>query len=197
MKVLEQNQELTKQIIELSKQSSVTNNTNNTINNNNNNFSINVFLNETCKDALNITDFVDSLVLSINDLEETGRLGYANGISKIFINGLKNLDIDKRPLHCSDIKRNTLYIKDDNQWIKETNETPLLTKAIKNVSNKNIQTIFECQKLNPHYNDSDSKQNDKYNKIICEAMSGSCKEEQLKNYEKIVNKIAKEVVIEK
>ena len=194
MKVLEQNQELTKQIIELSKQTSVTNNT---INNNNNNFSINVFLNETCKDALNITDFVDSLVLSINDLEETGRLGYANGISKIFINGLKNLDIDKRPLHCSDIKRNTLYIKDDNQWIKETNETPLLTKAIKNVSNKNIQTIFEWQKLNPHYNDSDSKQNDKYNKIICEAMSGSCKEEQLKNYEKIVNKIAKEVVIEK
>ena len=195
MKVLEQNQELTKQIIELSKQTSVTNNTIN--NNNNNNFSINVFLNETCKDALNITDFVDSLVLSINDLEETGRLGYANGISKIFINGLKNLDIDKRPLHCSDIKRNTLYIKDDNQWIKETNETPLLTKAIKNVSNKNIQTIFEWQKLNPHYNDSDSKQNDKYNKIICEAMSGSCKEEQLKNYEKIVNKIAKEVVIEK
>ena len=199
MKVLEQNQKLTKQIIELSKQSSVTNNAvSNTINNNNNNnFSINVFLNETCKDALNISDFIETLVLSINDLEETGRVGYANGISKIFINGLKNLDFDKRPLHCSDIKRNTLYIKDDNQWIKETNDTPVLTKAIKKVSNKNIQTIFEWQKLNPHYNDSESKQNDKYNKIICEAMSGSCKETQSNNYNKIISNIAKEVVIEK
>jgi len=163
----------------------------------NNNFNLNVFLNEKCKDALNITDFVDSLVLGINDLEETARLGYVNGISKIFINGLKKLDIYKRPLHCSDIKRNTLYIKDDNQWAKENNDKPTLTKAIKKVSTKNIQNIFEWQKLNPYYTDSHSKQNDKYNKIICETMSGSSKEEQLNNYDKIIKNVIKEVVIDK
>jgi len=163
----------------------------------NNNFNLNVFLNEKCKDAINITDFVDSLVLGINDLEETARLGYVNGISKIFINGLKKLDIYKRPLHCSDIKRNTLYIKDDNQWAKENNDKPTLTKAIKKVSTKNIQNIFEWQKLNPYYTDSHSKQNDKYNKIICETMSGSSKEEQLNNYDKIIKNVIKEVVIDK
>jgi hypothetical protein len=199
MKLLSQNQELTQQIMELSKQQIVTNASANTINNNinniNNNFSINVFLHEKCKDALNIKDFVDTLVLGVSDLEETARLGYANGISKIFINGLKKLDVYKRPLHCSDLKRSTLYIKDDNQWVKD--EKTMLTKAIKNVSSKNHKNIFEWQKMNPEYNDSNSKQNDKYNKIICETMSGSSNEEQANNYEKIMKNIIKEVTIEK
>jgi len=193
MKLLSQNQDLTQQIMELSKQQIVTNA--NTINNINNNFSINVFLHEKCKDALNIKDFVDTLVLGVSDLEETARLGYANGISKIFINGLKKLDVYKRPLHCSDLKRSTLYIKDDNQWVKD--EKSMLTKAIKNVSSKNHKNIFEWKKMNPEYNDSNSKQNDKYNKIICETMSGSTNEEQMNNYDKIMKNIIKEVTIEK
>jgi hypothetical protein len=200
MKLIDQNQELSKQLVELSKNSKpcTTNNVNNNCNNNNNNsFNLNFYLNDTCKDAININEFVDSLVLSVNDLEETARIGYANGISKIFINGLQKLDVSKRPLHCSDLKRNTLYVKNENQWIKETDEKPILTKAIKQVANKNIKNIFEWQKSNPEYNDPDSKQNDKYNKIICESMSGSTKEEQLKNYEKIVGNVVKEVVIEK
>jgi hypothetical protein len=197
MKLIDQNQELSKQLVELSKISKP-NTTNNTTNNvNNNSFNLNFYLNDTCKDAININEFVDSLVLSVNDLEETARIGYANGISKIFINGLQKLDVSKRPLHCSDLKRNTLYVKNENQWIKETDEKPILTKAIKQVANKNIKNIFEWQKFNPEYNDPDSKQNDKYNKIICESMSGSTKEEQIKNYEKIVSNVVKEVVIDK
>jgi hypothetical protein len=198
MKLIDQNQELSKQLVELSKISkpNTTNNINNNVNTNNS-FNLNFYLNDTCKDAININEFVDSLVLSVNDLEETARIGYANGISKIFINGLQKLDVSKRPLHCSDLKRNTLYVKNENKWIKETDEKPILTKAIKQVANKNIKNIFEWQKTNPEYNDPDSKQNDKYNKIICESMSGSTKEEQLKNYEKIVSNVVKEVVIEK
>lgn len=198
MKLIDQNQELSKQLVELSKNSkpNTTNNINNNVNTNNS-FNLNFYLNDTCKDAININEFVDSLVLSVNDLEETARIGYANGISKIFINGLQKLDVSKRPLHCSDLKRNTLYVKNENKWIKETDEKPILTKAIKQVANKNIKNIFEWQKTNPEYNDPDSKQNDKYNKIICESMSGSTKEEQLKNYEKIVSNVVKEVVIEK
>jgi len=191
--LVEQNNKLM-ELLQSGKANTTTNNVSNT--NNTNNFNLNVFLNDTCKDAININEFVDSLVLSVNDLEETARIGYANGISKIFINGLQNLDACKRPLHCSDIKRNTLYIKNENQWIKETEEKPILTKAIKQVAHKNIQNIFEWQKHNPDYNDPDSKQNDKYNQIICETMSGS-KEEQMKNCEKIVKNISKEVVIEK
>jgi hypothetical protein len=198
MKLIDQNQEQGKQIVELSKNSQ-TNIINNNVNNTNNNtsFNLNVYLNDTCKDALNINEFVDSLVLSVKDLEETVRVGYANGISKIFINGLQKLDVCKRPLHCSDVKRNTLYVKNANEWIKETEDKPLLTKAIKQVAKKNIQNIFEWQKRNPEYRDPESKQNDRYNKLICETMSGSSTEEQLKNYEKIVSNVVKEVVIDK
>ena len=199
MKLIEQNQEQGKQIVELSKNNQTNNITNNNVNNTNNNtsFNLNVYLNDTCKDALNINEFVDSLVLSVKDLEETVRVGYANGISKIFINGLQKLDVCKRPLHCSDVKRSTLYVKNANQWIKETEDKPILTKAIKQVANKNIQNIFEWQKRNPEYRDPESKQNDRYNKLICETMSGSSTEEQLKNYEKIVSNVVKEVVIDK
>jgi hypothetical protein len=195
MKLIEQNQEQGKQLVELSKNSQTNNITTN--NTNNNSFNLNVYLNDTCKDALNISEFVDSLVLSVKDLEETVRVGYANGISKIFINGLQKLDVCKRPLHCSDMKRSTLYVKNENQWIKETEDKPILTKAIKQVANKNIQNIFEWQKRNPEYRDPESKQNDRYNKLICETMSGSSTEEQLKNYEKIVSNVVKEVVIDK
>ena len=169
----------------------------NTINSHNKTFNLQVFLNETCKNAINLTDFVNQLQVSINDLEETGRLGFSEGISKIFINGLKQMDIPGRPLHCSDIKRETIYIKDNNKWLKETDEKPLLINAIKNVSSKNIRQISEWTKVNSEYNDSSSKQNDKYLKILCESMSGSTKEESDKNYEKIVKKIVKETVIDK
>jgi len=194
-KLFEQNNKLM-QIVENNKVVS-TNTSTNILNTVTNNFNLNVFLNEKCKDALNIMDFVESLVLKVTDLEETTRLGYANGVSKIFIDGLKKLDIYKRPLHCSDLKREVIYIKDSNQWIKENDSKSTLMNAIKCVAKKNVQNIFEWQKLNPEYSDLQSKQNDRYNKIICESMSGSSKEEQLSNYEKIIKNIVKEVVIDK
>jgi hypothetical protein len=195
MKVVEQNQELTKQIVELSKSSH--NSINNSTVNSHNKFNLNVFLNEQCKDAINISEFVSSLVLSISDLEETTRLGYSEGISKIFINGLKQLDFHNRPVHCSDLKREVLYIKDNDEWTKDTEEKNALTKAIKIVANKNIKQITVWQKANPEYLDPDSRQNDKYMKIILNAMSGSSKEESENNYEKIIKKIARETVIDK
>jgi len=170
---------------------------NNNINSNNTNkFNINFFLDEKCKDALTIKDFVDQLQIDNDDLEETGRLGFAKGISKIFINGLKDLDLYKRPLHCSDAKRETVYIKnDENEWIKDNDNKTILTKAIKDVANKNIRQISEWQKNNREYSDPDSKVNDKYMKIVFEAMSGSTVEESHKNYEKIVKNIVKDCVI--
>jgi hypothetical protein len=169
---------------------------NNTVNNNNK-FNINVFLNETCKDAINLSDFVNQIQVSISDLEETGKLGYAEGISKIFIKNLNDIDLPQRPIHCSDSKRDVLYIKDDNQWTKDNETKDKLTNAIKIVANKNIKQIPEWQKANPEYNNPESKQNDKYMKMICEVMSGSTKEEQQKNYNKIIKNISKEVVIDK
>jgi hypothetical protein len=195
--MLEQN----KHMLELAKNSGqyyIHNTTNNNNNNNNiNNFNLQFFLNETCKNAMNITDFVSQLQVGINDLEETGRLGFAEGISKIFINGLKQIKVSDRPIHCSDMKREILYIKDNNAWNKETDEKTLLTNAIKHVANKNIKQIFEWTKEHPEYNDPKSKENDKYLQIVCESMCGSTQEETNKNYNKIIKNIVKETVIEK
>ena len=171
-------------------------NVNNHINSHNK-FNINVFLNETFKDAINLTDFVNQINLSISDLEETGKLGYAEGISQVFIKNLNGIDYTQRPIHCSDSKREILYIKEDDQWIKESDSKDKLTNAIKIVANKNIKQIPEWQKANPKYNDPSSKQNDKYMKMLCEVMSGSSKEEQQKNYSKIIKNISKEVIIDK
>jgi hypothetical protein len=168
-----------------------------TTNNNTNTFNLNFFLNETCKNAMNIMDFVSQLHVGITDLEETGRLGFAEGISKIFINGLKDIDISDRPIHCSDSKRETLYIKNNDQWLKESEDKAVLTNAIKHVAHKNMKQISEWTKINPEYNDSESRQNDKYLKIVSEAMSGSSQEETNKNYTKIIKNIVKETVIDK
>jgi hypothetical protein len=189
--LLEQN----KQMLELAKQAghNTTNNTN-TNTNSHNKFNINLFLNEKCKDALNIQDFVSQLEVGISDLEETGRLGFADGISKIFINGLNQLEFYNRPIHCNDSKREVLYIKNDDKWTKEDSK-PILTNAIKQVAHKNMKKISEWQKLNKDYYDPDSKQNDKYLKIVSESMSGSSKEESEKNYDKIIKKLVKETII--
>jgi hypothetical protein len=190
--LIDQNKQMMGQFVELSK--NVGNNNNS---NNNNTFNLNMYLNETCKDALNIMDFVNQLKIGLKELEETGRLGFANGISKIFIDGLKQIDINNRPVHCSDSKRETLYIKSNNEWNKEDGERKILTSALKHVANKNIKQISEWTKVHPDYNDSDSKDNDRFLQIVSEAMSGSTVDETIKNYNKIIKNIVKETVIEK
>ena len=191
--LLKQNNELQKSIIEISKEKPPI------INNNCNNktFNLQVYLNETCKNAINLTDFVDSIKVQIKDLERVGEKGYAEGISDIFISNLQQLNTHSRPIHCSDSKRETLYIKDAEQWTKDDECKTVLTNAIKQVANKNIKQISEWQKLHPEYSDPESKQNDKYMKIVLNSMSGSTKEESTKNYEKIVKNVIKETIIEK
>jgi hypothetical protein len=191
--LIEQN----KQLLKLSTTQIGNNNDINSHNKVSNKFNINMFLNEKCKDALNITDFVNQLDVGIKDLEETGRLGFADGISKIFINGLNQLDIHNKPIHCNDLKREVLYIKDSDKWIKEDDTKPILTKAIKDVAHKNMKQIYEWQKIHPEYNNSESKQNDKYLQIVLESMSGSSEQESEKNYNKIIRNLAKGTIIPK
>ena len=176
---------------------------NNTINNNNNcgntnkTFNLQVFLNETCKDAINMSDFVDQLQVSISDLETTGKIGYAEGISKVFIKKLDEMNYTDRPIHCSDSKREILYIKENNIWSKDDEQKTNLTRAIKNVANKNIKQISEWQKQHPDFSNPNSKESDKYMKIVLNSMSGSTVEESDKNYEKIARNVIKKVVIAK
>jgi hypothetical protein len=172
-------------------------NNNNNTNSHNKTFNLQFFLNEECKDALNIAEFVSSIKVQLEDLETTGRLGYVEGVSRIINKNLNELDQTKRPIHCSDVKREVLYIKNDDQWVKENETKPLLTKAIKQIANENIKQISEWRKKYPDCTDSDSRKNDLYLNIVSNAMSGSTSEEQSSNYEKIITKVAKEVVIEK
>lgn len=199
LSVLQQNRELqqmlveqNKTIMEMAKNSQT--NTNN-INSHNKTFNLQFFLNETCKDAMNIMDFVDSLKIQMSDLEDVGKLGYVNGISNLIIKNLKALDITKRPVHCSDHKREIMYVKDDNQWYNESKEAECnkkLKKAIKSIAHKNICMIPEWKALYPDCIYSDSNKSDIYNHIIYESMDNSDEHEN-----KIIKKIAKEVVIEK
>ena len=202
MTILKDNQEFKQMLIdqnnkimELASAKNTTVITNNTTNNNN--FNLQMFLNVHCKDALNLTEFVDSLQPKIEDLEATGRIGYVEGISKIFLNGLNGLDINKRPLHCSDQKRETIYIKENNVWEKESDNRDKLKLAIKTVASKNIKQIPLWQKENPDCFDSTSKKNDQYLRIVSNSMNGLTPEETQKNYDKIISKLAKEVVIQK
>ena len=166
-------------------------------NSHNKTFNLNFFLNETCKNALNINEFVSSIKVSLDDLENTGRQGYIEGISSIILNKLKNLNHYDRPIHCADQKREILYIKNDNQWFKEGEEKPLLTKAIKTIANENIKQIKTWRDKNPECTDSDSKKNNLYLKIVSNSMSGTDKEECDKNINKIISNVAKEVIIDK
>jgi hypothetical protein len=195
IQLLKQNGELQKSLIELSKEKTITNNTSN--NSHNKTFNLNFFLNETCKDALNIQDFVSSIHLSLEDLENTGRQGYIEGISNIILKNLNNLEHYKRPIHCSDSKREILYIKDNNKWEKECETKPILTKAIKIIANENIKQIKDWKNKNPDCTNSDSKKNNLYLKIVSNSMNGSTEEESNKNINKIINNVAKDTIIQK
>lgn len=171
------------------------NNTNSNNTNSNNKFNLNFFLNEQCKDALNITDFVNSLKLQLEDLENTGKYGFVEGISRIFIKGLKELDIHKRPIHCSDLKRETMYVKDQNIWEKENSEKIKLYKTIGEIAHKNINQIPLWSEKNPDSSDSESKKNDMFLQIVYESMGGNNEEETNKYYDKIVKNVSREVTI--
>ena len=173
------------------------NNSHNTTNIDNKTFNLNFFLNETCKDAMNINEFVSSIKVSLEDLENTGRQGYIEGISNIILKNLNNLEQHYRPIHCSDTKREVFYIKDNNEWQKENQEKPILTKAIKVIANENIKQIKYWRDKYPDCTDSDSKKNNLYLKIVSNSMNGLTEEEGHKNINKIITNVAKEVSINK
>jgi hypothetical protein len=188
--IIEQN----KTIVELSKN----NQTNNIFNTNSHNktFNLQVFLNETCKDAMNISDFVESVKLQVSDLENVGKVGYIEGISNIIIKNLKALDVNKRPVHCADQKREVMYVKEDNVWEKEDEANKKLRKAIRLIAHKNICMFKEFREKYPDCEEYDSKKNSQYNTIIYESMGGKGDNDYEKDT-KIIKKIAKVVGIEK
>jgi hypothetical protein len=187
--IIEQN----KQMIEMSKNNSVTNNN---INSHNKSFNLNFFLNETCKDAMNIMDFVDSLKIQLSDLENVGKLGYIEGISKIIVKNLNSLDETKRPVHCTDTKREVMYVKDEDKWEKENENKQKMRKVIKHVTHKNSKLLKEFKAKYPGCEKSSSKYSDQYDKLIIEAMGGKGDNDSEKE-DKIIRNIAKTVTIDK
>jgi len=198
MMLIKENSELKNMVLDVCQkiQPINTNINSHNVNSNNKTFNLNVFLNEHCKDAMNITDFVDSLKLQLSDLESVGKLGFVNGISNIIVKNLNSLDETKRPIHCSDSKREIMYIKDEDKWEKENEEKVKLRKVIKYIAHKNSKLIPEFKAKYPDCGKSESKKSDQYNKLIIEAMGGSGDNDNEKE-DKIIKKIAQEVTIDK
>jgi hypothetical protein len=213
IEVVKNNNELQKQCVELQKQNQefqqkmvesfsevikngTYSNTVNNINSHNKTFNLNFFLNETCKDAMNIMDFVDSIKLQLSDLENVGKLGFVEGISKIIVSNLNSLDETKRPVHCTDSKREVMYIKDEDKWEKENENKQKMRKVIKHVTHKNSKLLKEFKTKYPGCEKSESKYSDKYDKLIIEAMGGKG-DNDIEKEDKIIRNIAKTVTIDK
>jgi hypothetical protein len=175
----------------------ITNNSNNTTYTNSNNkaFNLNFFLNETCKDAMNINDFVESIKVQLCDLERFGEIGYVENLSNIITTNLKALDVTERPVHCTDKKRETIYIKDDNKWEKEDENNSKLRRVIKKIASKNYKLLPEYREKYPGCQYADSKYSDRYNKMVVEAMGGVGNEDEKED--KIIKNISKNILIDK
>jgi len=197
--LMKENQEFKNLILEIVKKDtynqSTTNNTTNNTNSHNKAFNLNFFLNETCKDAMNIMDFVDSIKLQLSDLEKVGELGYVEGISNIIVKNLNELDVTQRPVHCTDKKRETMYIRDEDKWEKDESNSKI-KKAIKRVASKNQRLLPKFKEAHPDCGTYHSKYSDQYNKIIIESVGGSGDNDAEKE-EKIIRNISKNVIVEK
>jgi hypothetical protein len=193
MMLIKQNSQLIEKNAEL-----VKNGTHNTTNTNSHNktFNLQFFLNETCKDAMNIMDFVDSIKLQLCDLENVGKIGFVDGISKIIVQNLNLLDENMRPVHCTDTKREVMYVKDEDKWEKENDNNPKIRKVIKHVTHKNTKLLKDFKTKYQGCEKSDSQYSDKYDKLIIEAFGGKGDNDEEKE-NKIIKNIAKNVVIEK
>ena len=199
--LIKENQEFKNLILEIVKKDtynqSTTNitNTNTNTNSHNKAFNLNFFLNETCKDAMNITDFVESIKLQLSDLEKVGELGYVEGISNIIVKSLKDLDVTQRPVHCTDKKRETMYIKDEDNWEKD-DEQKKMHKMVRKVADKNARMLPKFKEAHPDCTKSASRFSDQYNKIIMEAMGGRG-DNDFEKEEKIIKRVSKEVIVDK
>jgi len=196
MMLIKENSELKGMMMKVL-ENGTTNNSNNTINTNSHNkaFNLNFFLNETCKEAMNIGEFVDSIKMELCDLERIGEKGYIEGITSIIVKNLKELDITKRPVHCTDKKRETIYIKDADKWEKDEDKS-LMHKLIKKVVSKNMKMFPKYREKHPDCMTYYSKFGDQYQKIIYESMGGKGDNDYEKN-EKIIKNVLKEVIVDK
>ena len=195
LEMVKSNGELQKQMLDVCKN---TNSNNvNTINSHNNNktFNLQFFLNEQCKDAMNISEFVNTFDLQLEDLESVGELGYVEGMTKIIVDKLNSMDIYKRPMHCSDAKRETLYIKDENVWAKEERNNPKLRQAIKTVTFRNMKQVKKWSDKYPESLNNESRLNDKYMMLVIQSTGGNGAITDSEN--KIIRRITKEIVIGK
>ena len=192
--LMKENSEMKNMMIKVI-ENGTTNNSHNTTNSHNKAFNLQFFLNETCKDAMNIGDFVDSLKLQLSDLEKVGEAGYIEGISSIIVKNLKELDVTKRPVHCTDKKRETIYIKDEDKWEKDEDKTHM-HKLIKRVASKNMKMFEKFREVHPDCLKYHSKFSDQYNKIVYESMGGKGDNDFEKN-EKIIKNVLKQVVVDK
>ena len=191
---------LQESIMELCKNSNNSNiinatNNNNTINSHNKAFNLQFFLNETCKDAMNINEFIDSIQLQLSDLEKMEEIGFVEGISNIIIRNLNALDVSKRPLHCTDKKRETIYIKDQGVWEKDVENTKI-RGLVKKVAGKNSRLLQVFKEKHPDYNQYHSKYSTQYNKLIIEAFGGKG-DNDLEKEDKIIRNITKNILVEK
>jgi Zinc-finger of C2H2 type len=176
--------------------SQICHNTNSLNNNNNKTFNLQFFLNETCKDAMNITDFIESIKLQLSDLEKVGEVGYIEGLSNIITTNLKVLDVTERPVHCTDKKRETIYIKDQDKWEKEDDNKTKLRKAIKKIADKNFRLLPQYREKYKGCQYSESKHSDKYNKLMIEALGGDG-DNDIEKEDKIIRNISKNILVEK
>jgi hypothetical protein len=185
-----------KELMEIIKNGTTNIINNNISNSNNKTFNLQVFLNETCKDAMNISEFVESIKLQVSDLENVGRVGYIEGISNIIIKNLQALEVEKRPIHCTDQKREVMYVKDGNIWEKEDETNKKVRKLVRSVAHKNICMLKAFRDKYPDCEQYESRRSSQYNKLVIEAMGGKGDDDYEKNT-KIIKKIAKAVGIDK
>jgi hypothetical protein len=171
----------------------------NTISNTNNNanFNLNFFLNEQCKNAVNLTEFIESLVVTAEDFERTGKLGFVDGISKIFLKGLRELDVYSRPIHCTDLKRESIYVKQDNVWVKEDSEKSHLNTAVKHIARKNLRQLVTWKEENPDCLDNSTRASDLLVTYSQRALGGMGEQEDAKFRGAIIKNVLKDVVIDK
>ena len=199
--LIKENQEFKSMILEFVKKDSYNqcNNTNTLSNNNNNNktFNLNFFLNETCKDAMNMKDFIQSLEMSLPELEKMGDVGFAEGMSRVFVDRLNKLDITKRPIHCSDVKREIIHIKDDNKWEKDNANLDRLRKIIKQLTLKNIIKVDDWKKANQGCTEYNSRKNDQYLRINMEAIGPVDDGEVKRDFGRIIRRVAESTIIDK
>ena len=186
--------EMQQQMLELASENKIVNNHNNTINNK---FNLNFFLNEQCKNAMDLTDFLNTIEVRVEDVTNMGRFGFAEGISRIFMKALNNLDVYERPIHCCDLKREMMYIKDNGIWEKDGDIKHHMKRAIKCISFKNIRKLADWRDANPGWAVLHSQLEEDYLHITSESMGGSSTDEDEKLYNKIIRKVATEVVIDK